>query len=81
MKRQIFSKENEINSKKISEHSPKTKHNFNYIDSANNNYKYRSNEKPRNRENEKNNKSNNKIKKGKMGEKEEKRKIMNMIII
>ena len=67
MKRQLFSKENEINSKKIIEHSPKTKHNFNYIEGANNNYKYRSNEKPKNKENENNNKSNNKIKKGKMG--------------
>jgi hypothetical protein len=81
MKRQIFSKENEINSKKISEHSPKTKHSFNYIDSANNNYKYRSNEKPRNRENEKNNKSNNKIKKGKMGKLEYQLEPRNILLI
>lgn len=81
MKRQIFSKENEINSKKISEHSPKTKHSFNYIDSANNNYKYRSNEKPKNRENEKNNKSNNKIKKGKMGKLEYKLEPRNILLI
>ena len=67
MKRQLFSKENEINSKKVIEHSPKTKHNFNYIEGANNNYKYRTNEKPKNKEIENNNKSNNKVKKGKMG--------------
>ena len=67
MKRPIFSKENEINSKKSFERSPKTKHNLNNIENEKNNYKYRSNEKPKNKENENNNKSNNKIKKGKMG--------------
>ena len=81
MKRPIFSKENEINSKKSFERSPKTKHNFNNIENEKNNYKYRSNEKPRNRENEDGNKSNRKIKREKMGKLEYQLEPRNILLI
>ena len=81
MKRPIFSKENEINSKKSFERSPKTKHNLNNIENEKNNYKYRSNEKPRNRENEDGNKSNRKIKREKMGKLEYQLEPRNILLI
>ena len=81
MKRPIFSKENEINSKKSFERSPKTKHNLNNIENEKNNYKYRSNEKPRNREKEDSNQSNRKIKREKMGKLEYQLEPRNILLI
>ena len=63
----IFNNLTELNSQKVYERSPKTRHNINYLDNSNSDRKFKSNEKPKNKEYNNVYKNNSNSKKGKMG--------------
>ena len=81
MKRKIFNNLTELNSQKVYERSPKTRHNINYLDNSYSGRKFKSNEKPKNREYNNVYKNNSNSKKGKMGKLEYELEPRNILLI
>ena len=81
MKRKIFNNLTELNSQKVYERSPKTRHNINYLDDSNSDRKFKSNEKPKNKEYNNVYKNNSNSKKGKMGKLEYELEPRNILLI
>ena len=81
MKRKISNNLTELNPQKVYENSPKTRYNFNNLENSNSDRKFKSNEKPKNREYNNIYKNNSNSKKGKMGKLEYELEPRNILLI
>ena len=81
MKRQSFTKSNELKNKNEIENSTKTRLNFNNMENINNKIRYKSNENHKNTENNKENNINRYSKRGKMGKLEYEIEPRNILLI